>query len=65
MNSMYNINESFRIARKEYNQVYKDFLYINDYYDKIYGSDFVDLFSASTFSKVVPHGFRIRITMSF
>lgn len=44
MNSMYNINESFRIARKEYNQVYKDFLYINDYYDKIYGSDFVDLF---------------------
>ena len=54
MNSMYNINESFRIARTEYNQVYKDFLYINDYYNKEYGSDFVDLFSASTFSKVVP-----------
>lgn len=37
MNSMYNINESFRIARMEFNQIYKDFLYINDYYDKVYG----------------------------
>ncbi len=54
MNSMYNINESFRIARMEYNQIYKDFLYINYYYDKVYGTGFMDLFSASTFSRVVP-----------
>ncbi|XBX04666.1 pyridoxal phosphate-dependent aminotransferase [Enterocloster clostridioformis] len=55
MKTMFDINESFKAARTEYNQIYKNFLYINDYYAKLYQQDFVDLFSASTFSKVVPH----------
>lgn len=52
---MFKINENFEKARAEYNRIYKNFLYINDYYSKMYQSDFMDLFSASTFSKVVPH----------
>lgn len=48
------INPSFLAARTEFNEIYKDFLFISDYYQKIYGKRYVDLFTASTFSNVVP-----------
>ena len=54
MSKMFDIKDSFKKSRAEYNQLYKNFLYINDYYSKIYQKNFVDLFSASTFSNVVP-----------
>lgn|GEM_PF-3880436 len=55
MNSMINdINSAFTNARTEYNQIYKDFLFISDYFENKYQDDYMDLFTASTFSKVVP-----------
>lgn len=48
------MNDNFVHARTEYNQIYKNFLYISEYYREIFKEEYVDLFTASTFSKVVP-----------
>ena len=52
--SQIQMKSSFWAARSEFNQIYKNFLFVSDYYQKIYGERYIDLFTASTFSKVVP-----------
>ena len=48
------LNQNFLNARSEYNQIYKNFLYISEHFQERFKEEYVDLFTASTFSKVVP-----------
>lgn len=48
------MNNNYIMASNTLNKEYKAFLSINDYYKKIWKDSFLDLFSASTFSNVVP-----------